>query len=83
MKNIKCPVLILHSIKDEIIPFYHGKELYRLSLNKFDPLFVEGSTHNNLDKISQDVFHHINKFLNYIDSTHVDLTNMKENHKYI
>jgi len=69
MKNIRCPVLVLHSIKDEVVPFYHGKELHKLSRHKFDPLFIEGTTHNNLDKVSEDIFAHINKFLNFIDSS--------------
>lgn len=28
MKNIRCPVCIIHSIKDEIVPFYHAKVMY-------------------------------------------------------
>jgi fermentation-respiration switch protein FrsA (DUF1100 family) len=68
IKNVKCPVLILHSIKDDIVPFYHGKELYKAAPNKFDPLFVDGTSHNNIDKICDDVFKHLNKFLTFIDS---------------
>jgi fermentation-respiration switch protein FrsA (DUF1100 family) len=67
MKNIKCPVVILHSIKDDIVPFYHGKELYKAAPIKFDPLFLDGTSHNNIDKISDDVFRHINKFLAHLD----------------
>ena len=28
IKNIKCPVLIIHSSEDELIPFDHGKRLF-------------------------------------------------------
>jgi fermentation-respiration switch protein FrsA (DUF1100 family) len=76
MKNIKCPVLILHSIKDDIVPFYHGKELYKAACNKFDPLFIDGTTHNNIDKISDDVFKHINKFLHHLDSSYTTNINL-------
>jgi abhydrolase domain-containing protein 17 len=71
MRDISCPSLIIHSIKDEIVPFYHGKELYKLSRQPFEPLFVDGTTHNNLDKISEDVFLHINKFLHFVDSSYL------------
>jgi fermentation-respiration switch protein FrsA (DUF1100 family) len=67
IRNIKCPVLVLHSVKDDIVPFYHGKELYKASINKFDPLFIDGTTHNNMDKLSEDVFYHINSFLNTLN----------------
>ena len=31
MKEIHCPVMILHSSDDEIVPFEMGEELYRLA----------------------------------------------------
>lgn len=67
IKNIECPVLILHSIKDDIVPFYHAKELFRSAKNPFKPLFVDGTDHNNIDKISDEVFNHINEFLVFLD----------------
>jgi len=66
MKNIECPVCILHSIKDEIVPFEHGKELYEAAKNKFTPLFIDGTNHNNIDRIAE-VYNHINRFLKHID----------------
>lgn len=70
MKNINCPVLILHSIKDDIVPFYHGKELFKAAKNAFDPLFIDGTTHNNIDKASEEVYKHINKFLRHLDNNY-------------
>lgn len=31
MKNISCPVVIAHSVDDEMIPFKHGKKLFDLA----------------------------------------------------
>ncbi len=70
IKSVKCPVLILHSIKDDIVPFYHGKELYKAAPHKFDPLFLDGTTHNNIDKISDEVYRHINKFIAFLDASY-------------
>jgi fermentation-respiration switch protein FrsA (DUF1100 family) len=71
MPNINCKTLILHSIKDDIVPFYHGKELFKAAKNPFDPLFVDGTNHNNLDKICDDVFKHINLFLKSLHKDYV------------
>ena len=71
IKNIKCPVCIVHSIRDEIIPFYHAREMYRNSVNKFPPLFIDGTSHNNIDKIYDGVYTHMQKFLKHIDSNYV------------
>ena len=76
MKNIESPVLILHSVKDDIVPFYHGKELFKAAKNTFKPLFVDGTDHNNIDKISEEVFNHINEFLRFLDkrNSNINLT---------
>lgn len=67
MKNIESPVLILHSVKDDIVPFFHGKELFKAAKNTFKPLFVDGTDHNNIDKISEEVFNHINEFVRFLE----------------
>ncbi len=67
IKNVKCPVCIVHSIKDEVVPFYHAKEMYKNCKNKFDPLYIDGPSHNTIDKVSDDVFRHMQKFFKKID----------------
>ena len=51
MKNITCPVCIVHSVKDEIVPFYHARVMYEKSRNKFPPLFIDGTTLKHLKMI--------------------------------
>jgi len=67
IKNVQCPVCIIHSIKDEVIPFYHAKELYKNVKNKFDPLYIDGTTHNTVDKISDNAYIHLQKFFENLD----------------
>ncbi len=67
IKNVECPVCIIHSIKDEVIPFYHAKELYKNVKNKTDPLYIDGTSHNTVDKITYDAFNHIEQFLHKLD----------------
>ena len=75
IKNVKCPVCIIHSIKDEIIPFYHGKELYKASKKKFEPLFIDGTSHNNIDRLSDDVYQHMQKFFKFLDEDYQEVKN--------
>ena len=67
LKKINCPVCIVHSIKDEVVPFFHAKEMYRCSKNKFPPLYIDGTSHNTIDRYSDDVYLHMQKFFKYID----------------
>ena len=67
IKNVKCPVCIVHSIKDEIVPFYHAREMYKNCKNKFTPLYIDGTNHNTIDKVSDDVYKHMQKFFKFID----------------
>ena len=71
IKNIKCPVCIVHSVKDEIIPFYHAREMYKNSVNKFPPLFIDGTSHNSIDRITDAVYIHMQKFFKHIDPNYV------------
>ena len=71
IKNIECPVCIIHSIKDEIVPFYHARQMYKYCKNKFPPLFIDGTNHNNIDKISDDAYKHMQKFFKHIDPNYV------------
>lgn len=67
IKNVECPVCIIHSIKDEVIPFYHAKELYKNAKQTYAPLYIDGTSHNTVDKITYDAFNHIEKFLKTLD----------------
>lgn len=48
IKNNKAPVLIIHGTKDEIIPFWHGKELFDAANEPKRFVPIENGDHNNL-----------------------------------
>ena len=73
IKNVRCPVCIIHSIKDEIVPFYHAKELYKNVRNKFNPLYIDNTSHNTIDKISDDAYKHLQKFFSFLDPDYESL----------
>ena len=45
LKKVKCPVLIIHGTDDEVIPYSHGKELFKSIKGQKEFLTIEG-THN-------------------------------------
>jgi len=48
---IKSPVFILHGRRDEIVPFWHGEELYLATKEqyRYPPLWVDEAGHNNIE----------------------------------
>ena len=46
INKIKCPVLIIHSYDDDIIPFKHGQKLFDMAVSPKEFLEIEGS-HND------------------------------------
>jgi len=78
ISKVECPVCIIHSIKDEIIPFYHAKEMYEKVKKKFDPLYIDGTSHNTIDKISDDAYKHMQKFLKHLDPEYESIMPLDE-----
>jgi len=48
---IHCPVFIIHGTQDEVVPFWHGQDLF-LALQqewRARPFWVDGAGHNNIE----------------------------------
>lgn len=73
IRNLTCHCLIIHSIDDEIIPFSHAIELYENIDSKlaYDPLFIRGSSHNDISYLFPEYFEYIKKFI--VERLKVDL----------
>jgi fermentation-respiration switch protein FrsA (DUF1100 family) len=54
---VRCPVLVLHSKNDEIIPFSHGQRLYQAAPQP-KAFFVMGGGHNDGFFVSGDAYVH-------------------------
>ncbi len=54
IKNIHCPILVMHGKNDKIIPFWHGQALF----NKANPpkmhSWVDGASHNDFFWVAGD-----------------------------
>ncbi|MFN2443323.1 MAG: alpha/beta hydrolase [Thermoanaerobaculia bacterium] len=48
IRGAECPVLIIHAMRDEIIPIAHGRQLYEAAPGPKRHLWVEGARHNDV-----------------------------------
>lgn len=52
IRNVHCPVLIMHGTIDSVISFEHGKVLFELANEPKTHLWVDGANHNDLEDIA-------------------------------
>lgn len=63
---VQCPVLVIHGTKDEIVDFSHGKQLWELCREKYEPLWLKGGNHCNLE-LYPEYLRHLKKFISAIE----------------
>ncbi|KAK4800399.1 hypothetical protein SAY86_020886 [Trapa natans] len=66
--SVKCPVLIIHGTSDEVVDFSHGKLLWELCQEKYEPLWLEGGNHCNLERFPEYI-RHLKKFILSIEKS--------------
>nr|XP_043606999.1 alpha/beta hydrolase domain-containing protein 17B-like [Erigeron canadensis] len=59
---VTCPVLVIHGTSDEVVDHSHGKQLWELCKNKYEPLWLTGGGHCNLE-FYPEFIRHIKKFV--------------------
>nr|KJB54920.1 hypothetical protein B456_009G054100 [Gossypium raimondii] len=57
IRRVNCPVLVIHGTDDEVVDWYHGKRLWELSKEKYEPLWVKGGGHCNLETYPEYIKH--------------------------
>ncbi|KAI7728541.1 hypothetical protein M8C21_001059 [Ambrosia artemisiifolia] len=62
VQKVNCPVLVIHGTNDDIVDFSHGKRLWELAKDKYDPLWVQGGGHSNLESFPEYI-RHLCKFI--------------------
>ncbi|CAN4085197.1 unnamed protein product [Withania somnifera] len=63
---VKCPVLIIHGTSDEIVDCSHGKQLWELCQEKYEPLWLKGGTHCDLE-LYPEYIRHLKKFVSTVE----------------
>ncbi|XP_050215095.1 uncharacterized protein LOC126666147 [Mercurialis annua] len=66
IRQVSCPVLVIHGTSDDIVDWSHGKRLWELSKEKYDPLWIKGGGHCNLETYPEYI-KHLRKFINAME----------------
>ncbi|GMI92519.1 hypothetical protein like AT2G24320 [Hibiscus trionum] len=66
IRRVSCPVLVIHGTDDEVVDWYHGKRLWELSKEKYEPLWVKGGGHCNLETYPEYI-KHVRRFINAME----------------
>jgi hypothetical protein len=72
IQRIQCPITVIHGTNDEIVPFWHGQELYIHTnpLHRRAPLWIGDGGHNNLEALTistKELQDHLVQFIDSLD----------------
>ncbi|QKQ73188.1 alpha/beta hydrolase [Nostoc sp. TCL240-02] len=56
IKNVKCPILVIHGKADDIIPFAHGEKLFNAAISPKLYLWVKEANHNDLFWVAENKY---------------------------
>ncbi|PIA43441.1 hypothetical protein AQUCO_01900082v1 [Aquilegia coerulea] len=62
IRKVKCPVLVIHGTDDDVVNWFHGNELWKLAREPYEPLWIKGGGHCNLE-LYPDYIRHLCKFV--------------------
>ncbi|KAL4334584.1 hypothetical protein GQ457_07G011950 [Hibiscus cannabinus] len=62
VKKVKCPVLVIHGTDDDVVNWLHGNGLWKKAREPYEPLWVKGGGHCNLEQYP-DFIRHLYKFV--------------------
>ncbi|GMP33966.1 hypothetical protein CsSME_00007053 [Camellia sinensis var. sinensis] len=65
---VKCPVLIIHGTSDEVVDCSHGKQLWELCEEKYEPLWLKGGNHCDLE-LFPEYIRHLRKFVSTVEKS--------------
>ncbi|KAA0053016.1 protein ABHD17B [Cucumis melo var. makuwa] len=65
IKKVKCPVLVIHGTEDDVVNWLHGNGLWKMSREPYDPLWIKGGGHCNLE-LYPDYIRHLCNFLSWM-----------------
>ena len=67
--SIRCPMFIVHGTQDEVVPFWHGQELFLALPQEWraKPFWVEGAGHNNIEALLRPTGAFVDKLIEFLD----------------
>ncbi|KAH9620598.1 hypothetical protein KSS87_014594 [Heliosperma pusillum] len=74
--QVNCPVLVIHGTADEVVDWSHGKQLHELCKEKYEPLWLSGGGHCNLE-LYPEYIRHLKKFVSFLNKYKTGTTGSK------
>ncbi|OAY57098.1 alpha/beta hydrolase domain-containing protein 17B isoform X1 [Manihot esculenta] len=74
---VNCPVLVIHGTADEVVDCSHGKQLWELCKEKYEPLWISGGGHCNLE-LYPEFIKHLKKFVSTVGKTKTEANGSKK-----
>ncbi|XP_050880043.1 uncharacterized protein LOC127083751 isoform X2 [Lathyrus oleraceus] len=65
---VKCPVLVIHGTADEVVDCSHGKRLWELCQQKYEPLWLKDGNHCNLE-LYPEYLRHLRRFISTVEKS--------------
>ncbi|XP_028805973.1 alpha/beta hydrolase domain-containing protein 17B [Neltuma alba] len=62
IKKVKCPVLVIHGTEDDVVNLFHGNGLWKMAREPYEPLWIKGGGHCNLE-LYPDYIRHLCRFI--------------------
>ncbi|TQD96986.1 hypothetical protein C1H46_017385 [Malus baccata] len=80
IKKVKCPVLVIHGTDDDIVNWLHGNELWKMARDPYEPLWIKGGGHCNLE-LYPDYIRHLCRFILEMENmtTEIRLKKIRQN----
>ncbi|XP_004300195.1 PREDICTED: alpha/beta hydrolase domain-containing protein 17B [Fragaria vesca subsp. vesca] len=80
IKNVKCPVLVIHGTEDDIVNWLHGNGLWEMARDPYEPLWIKGGGHCNLE-LYPDYIRHLCRFVQEMENitTEIRLKKIRQN----
>ncbi|KAJ7569787.1 hypothetical protein O6H91_01G094000 [Diphasiastrum complanatum] len=68
IRHVSCPVLVIHGTADEVVDCSHGKRLWDLCKEKYEPLWLKGGGHCNLE-LYPEYIRRLKKFISFLEKS--------------
>ncbi|KAK6928035.1 Serine aminopeptidase, S33 [Dillenia turbinata] len=65
---VECPVLVIHGTEDDVVDWSHGQQLWEHCKEKYEPLWIKGGNHGDLERYPVYI-RHLKKFMLAIEKS--------------
>ncbi|KAK4364694.1 hypothetical protein RND71_016052 [Anisodus tanguticus] len=79
IQKVKSPVLVIHGTEDDVVNWLHGNGLWKMSRDPYEPLWIKGGGHCNLE-LYPDYIRHLCRFIQEMEcmTTEVRLKKIRQ-----